>query len=741
MIRKIVCLAMAAIMALLMAACGGNGDPVTDPAVTDPNDPHGDNASATELVVADGGNALYTVVLPKGCSAAVSAASTKLVNAVKEISGAKPERVYDTSTAEREILLGLTNREASKTAKNDIGAGEYVIKADGERIVILAANELYLDEAVEKFAATLQNNGGRLTLPKSTLLYERAETPAVPLFSAGKFHYTVIYENGLDTETTDKIDEFVKKTKDLLGADAISVKRDTATTAKDENREILVGNTNRTQSAEAYKKLSALGYRIAVDGKKITLAATGKAKIMEALNALYGEIAAAKKAALVGPVLLGEGVISESADTVFSKAWFQSVPALESGNLTSGYSADADSCVLERENTTAADYAAYVTALEQAGFTGGDNYEMGGNRYALRYGKEATAFVSYSDKAKTIRLYVEKKGNYTYPERGEASDAGTTPVLWQLPVDCKNSKANGGMSYVLRLANGHFFLFDGGYDTKDEADNLYHFLVSKTPAGEKPVIDGWFISHLHGDHYGGLIAFSTLYADRVDVKAFYYHFNLVGGTLKTAMDRWSGAVHYGRLHTGMEFNLPGANFQVLYTMEDLYPRVPTTDYDFNNTSTCLRLTVKGTRVVFLGDQMKKGSDCMMKYLPGEALKADVVQYAHHGYEGGTRALYNAIAAPVVLWPMNVVGWQETGYATIPQNVFDVWHKKEATVYDNGEAYQIQNYYISYSATFVKQILVAGMGVAEINFPYVVPAGATRLPDYKTYYNNYVAANP
>ena len=91
--------------------------------------------------------------------------------------------------------------------------------------------------------------------------------------------------------------------------------------------------------------------------------------------------------------------------------------------------------------------------------------------------------------------------------------------------------------------------------------------------------------------------------------------------------------------------------------------------------------------------------------------------------------------------MNVVGWQETGYASIPQKVFDGWHKKEVTVYDNGEAYQIQNYYISYSATFVKQILVAGMGVAEINFPYVVPAGATRLPDYNTYYNNYVAANP
>ena len=33
-----------------------------------------------------------------------------------------------------------------------------------------------------------------------------------------------------------------------------------------------------------------------------------------------------------------------------------------------------------------------------------------------------------------------------------------------------------------------------------------------------------------------------------------------------------------------------------------------------------------------------------------ALKSDVVQVAHHGYYGGTKEGYDAIAAPIVLWP-------------------------------------------------------------------------------------------
>ena len=35
---------------------------------------------------------------------------------------------------------------------------------------------------------------------------------------------------------------------------------------------------------------------------------------------------------------------------------------------------------------------------------------------------------------------------------------------------------------------------------------------------------------------------------------------------------------------------------------------------------------------------------------GELLRSDAVQVAHHGYVGGTKEVYDAIAAPVVFWP-------------------------------------------------------------------------------------------
>ena len=167
-------------------------------------------------------------------------------------------------------------------------------------------------------------------------------------------------------------------------------------------------------------------------------------------------------------------------------------------------------------------------------------------------------------------------------------------------------------------------------------------------------------------------------------------------------------------------------------MEDIYPITADDGIEFNNTSTVLRATVKGQRVLFLGDAMDLASNCMLKYLSANTLKSDIVQFSHHGYEGGTKALYNAIAAPTVLWPMNVVGYQETGYSTVPQNVFKIWHTKTQG------AYAMPNYYICYQATYVKEIVIAGMGDAEINFPYT-PTGygtnANRLPDFNAYYED------
>ena len=111
---------------------------------------------------------------------------------------------------------------------------------------------------------------------------------------------------------------------------------------------------------------------------------------------------------------------------------------------------------------------------------------------------------------------------------------------------------------------------------------------------------------------------------------------------------------------------------------------------------------------------------MMSYLPTEEWTADIVQFSHHGYEGATREVYDQIAAPTVLWPMNIYGWQRPDKS----NVFERWSKVTHT-----RRQIMANNYVCYEAEYVKKVVVAGAGIAELKLPYT-PEGE-RVPDYKT----------
>ena len=114
------------------------------------------------------------------------------------------------------------------------------------------------------------------------------------------------------------------------------------------------------------------------------------------------------------------------------------------------------------------------------------------------------------------------------------------------------------------------------------------------------------------------------------------------------------------------------------------------------------------------------------------LKSDIVQFSHHGYLGGTKALYDAIAAPTVIWPINVVSTQ-ANYGSVC-NVFVSWGmgrqsgvqtEKDPTT---GEAFSANfpNAYIWSEATYVKKIVLATEGdFQEFNFPYT-PSGAKKV---------------
>ena len=395
------------------------------------------------------------------------------------------------------------------------------------------------------------------------------------------------------------------------------------------------------------------------------------------------------------------------------------------GSHMGTYDAADGTYVCCKRGLSVRDYQDYVSSLKNQGYTVAAEYELGGNSFSLLKGEDITVYVSHLRDAYELRIYAEPAGFADYPEVSAPVECDGEVTVFQLEVDSRGTRQNGGMTYVIKLANGNFLILDGGYYTDVEADRIYRVLRENTPEGKKPHIEGWFLTHMHGDHYGGMIRYAEKYATESELDAYYHAGQKCAGGLWNGMvekffvlrDFWEKKPRvYGKLHTGMIFEFAGVSVKVMCTHEDVYPK---SFIDGNDTSTVYRMDIAGQRVFFLGDCRDHECDAMMKAFErsGE-LKCDIVQWSHHGYEGATREFYETVDAPTILFPLNIVGWQEN-YKEVPQNVFNGW-------------FYIQNRpcgrYIHENLANgkIKKVIVAGMGEQAITFPYY-PEGEV-MPD-------------
>lgn len=187
------------------------------------------------------------------------------------------------------------------------------------------------------------------------------------------------------------------------------------------------------------------------------------------------------------------------------------------------------------------------------------------------------------------------------------NEAGTHDAMDDKAEDKENKHNSGGMSYIYRLSDGRFVIYDGGGDGSGSGtwDKLHAARIYKTlekynatengGAGEDITIAAWYITHPHTDHMGGFMAFTKYYVG-VSVKlekVICYLFNVETQT-EAAPEGQSQSVDSGKIeaynarlkeltaqgvdvykaHVGQMYYIGNLTIEILFTYDLLSPTLP-----------------------------------------------------------------------------------------------------------------------------------------------------------------------
>jgi len=204
------------------------------------------------------------------------------------------------------------------------------------------------------------------------------------------------------------------------------------------------------------------------------------------------------------------------------------------------------------------------------------------------------------------------------------------------------------MGYLLKTHSGKIIVIDGG--TIEDANNLI-----KQIYGNGGKVDYWFLTHTHDDHVGAFV--QIINNTNIEVKNIYASVNeaswyekneplRVEFTKKFLNTLNSDKVKNKVIEPALNQKIKIDNIKI----EILGIKNPEiTENAGNEQSMVFSINTGKTKLLILGDAGKKISEKLL-INQKEKLKSDIVQMSHHGQQGATQQLYEAIKPKICLWP-------------------------------------------------------------------------------------------
>lgn len=505
----------------------------------------------------------------------------------------------------------------------------------------------------------------------------------------------------------DQIRNLLTKSTQLRSS-AFPTKLDNAETG---DFEILVGNMNdRDDYKQAISKLEADEYGISIRDGKIMLLAWNDVTVTAAYNLFEDMVTSFTQTDDAGNSKLELPMNLDIKVNIYND-WVTDFPKPEGDGIALDGTRDvADNCLEYIYSGTGVNneaYLAYCKKLEDAGFkTIAAENVVEGSTYRTYVNEDSGVFLHVYHSAYThaaeygiknmlpsIRI-ISSDESLTLPDQSILAPQSYTDLKKGSKVTQLKLNYSGqsfGNSYVVTLADGSFIVYDGGLGKGGNQDlqNIWNVLVAlhtevhgKAPSGEagnQIHVRAWLLSHEHHDHFVVFTQFVREYGKRPEFKLDRLMYNATSDTqqvnchnpsaevrtkMSTLQSYVTGGFDYIKVHTGQVYYFANVKIEVMYTHEDSYPRG--LEY-FNNSSSIFRMTFTdvNTTMIWLGDSERIGGDNIVATY-GATLDADMVQVAHHGWNGVREQTYLAIAAEVIWWPTelgNIKAWAQNPNAS------------------------------------------------------------------------------
>ena len=342
------------------------------------------------------------------------------------------------------------------------------------------------------------------------------------------------------------------------------------------------------------------------------------------------------------------------------------------------------------KNATQAKYTAYSADLEKAGFKFYTLNSIAGNIFSTYTTETQIVTTMFLKNSSEVRITVDDRASIELPalKADNVYTAKGTPSFTMMGIS--DAGYPGGMSFIYKLADGTFFIIDGGMCANrtgsDECDGdpsvnrLFKTLQELADDPNKIVISGWLITHIHNDHAGAFIdlAENSTYMSKITIKQVIYSQpsdSDMQDSNQPKRLKWMpnalskmGIKKTVKAHPGQVFYFADLKLTILGTHDLIKPTAITRH---NNASIVSMVEFGGKKALYLADA-EGDSNAQLKKLYGANLDADILQVAHHGYNNTNAGIiYEYITPSIVLWPIQTSDYKGSG-----ANVYNVSFNKQ-----------------------------------------------------------------